>query len=84
MARLLNCHTFEIAYRRMTGTLPTPELLTELQAADKDPDCNEVEALLSSGARLVLARVEGGIRASVRGGPFFDDAGNVREKEGSN
>ena len=78
MARILNCHTFEIAYRRMTGTLPGPELLTELQAADKDPDCNEVEALLSSGARLVLARVEGGIRASVRGGPFFDDEGNAR------
>lgn len=79
MARLLNRHTFEIAYRRMTGTLPDPELLTELQAADADPDCHEVEALLTSGARLVLTRVEGGIRASVRGGRFFDDEGNVRE-----
>ena len=78
MARILNCTTFEIAYRRMTGTLPAPELLTELQAADADPDCNEVEALLVSGARLVLARVESGIHASVRGGPFFDDEGNVR------
>jgi len=78
MARLLNCHTFEIAYRRMTGTVPSAELLTELRAADADPACNEVEALLTSGARLVLTRVEGGIRSSVRGGPFFDDEGNVR------
>ena len=78
MARLLPGATFERAYRNVTSTVPAPELLTELRAADADPDCNEVEALLSSGARLVLARVEGGIRASVRGGPFFDDAGNVR------
>jgi hypothetical protein len=82
MARLLNCTTFEIGYRRMTGTLPAPELLVGLQAADQNPNCNEVEALLVSGARLVLARVDGGIRASVRGGPFFDDEGNVRTVEG--
>jgi hypothetical protein len=82
MSRLLNCTTFEAAYRGMTGTLPSAELLTELQAADADPDCNEVETLLVSGARLVLARVDGGIRASVRGGEFFDDAGNVRGAEG--
>lgn len=74
MARILPTRSYLAAYRAVVGD-PDADLHAALVDAE---GADQIELPLRDGGRLVLTLGHDAITASVRGGQFFDDAGNMR------